>query len=110
MKKLYNVTIEVEVVVVAESESDARKHAQDAIDEVSFENDVDYDVRELVYLSGNWDLNCIPFGDRDGDDPDRTIQGWLDAGAGEKYLKLGAFFDAQKAQSPSKKDSSDTST
>lgn len=82
MKKLYTVTIEAEIVVLADSEEEAAEEAQDAMSELS---SYDYDIHAMPmrYLPGGWDRKTLPFGTED----DKTIQEWLDAGAGETFLK-----------------------
>ena len=88
-KRLYTVTIETQIVVIASDSKDAEKAAKGAI---GFGSDIDsdqYDInaREMRRLPSGWDLNAIPFGDGDKSDPNRTIQGWLDVGAGVFYLE-----------------------
>lgn len=87
MPKLYTVVIEHEIVVVAESESEAVSHAREALDDID-PYDAGISATEMRHLPADWELSAIPFGDRSEDDPDRTIQGWIDQGAGVAYQKM----------------------
>lgn len=85
-KKLYTVTITAEVVVVAESAEAAKEAAEDARHAGDVE-DFDFNAQPLRYLPGSWDGDCIPFGEPDKDDPDRDIEGWINAGAAPEYKR-----------------------
>lgn len=81
-KRLYNVTIELEVVVIAGSDREAEQGARDAVQS----GDIDvYDAaihaQPMVYYPGGWEDDSIPFGDREDADPDRTIKKWIEMGA-----------------------------
>ncbi len=106
-KKLYTVTISAEVVVVAEDSNEAREVAEEAIHELY---DWDLDDRPLRYLPNGWELDAIPFGESPKDDPDRTIGKWIEAGAGEEYVKTKKWVDNKLAAvlpSPSESDGTD---
>lgn len=80
MKKLYVVRLSTEVVVVAESPSEANRIAEISdIGTHSFNGN----VMELRYLPAEWDLDCIPFGDAD---PEITVGKWIEAGAAPGYV------------------------
>jgi len=87
-KKLFTVTIETEIVVVASDNDEAEKVAKEAFRSRDIgSEEYDFRPREMKFLPSGWDLNAIPFGEREASDPDRTIQGWIDAGAGVFYLE-----------------------
>lgn len=81
MKKLYVVSIETEIVVIAEDEAEAEMAARDAALDV----ESDFAAREMTYLPSGWESDSIPYGDGDDEDQDRTIEGWVNAGAAEAY-------------------------
>lgn len=83
--RLFIVRVETEVVVVAEDEADAVKQAGRDWRDITDEYSCDVTAREMTYLTN--DADEIPFGRRDENDPDRTIQGWIDAGAAPKLKK-----------------------
>jgi hypothetical protein len=89
MLKLYTVVLKHEIVVVAESESDAEDHARDAIDDLD-PQDCHTTATEMRHLPVDWELSSIPYGESSSEDPDRTIKGWIDQGAGAAYQKLQA--------------------
>lgn len=72
--RLFTVTVETDLVVLAEDDADAEeialRVAQDA-------DEWDATVWHHVELPHGWDANCIPYGDGDPDAPDRTIGEWL---------------------------------
>lgn len=80
MKRLYVVTLSMEVVVVAEGPSEASRIAEVA--DIDFHS-WDGDAVEMRHLPGDWDLDCIPFGDAD---PERTVGQWIEAGAAPAYV------------------------
>lgn len=84
MLKLYTVVLKHEIVVVAESESDAEDLAQDAIDDL-YPQECSISATEMEHLPADWELSSIPYGESSSEDPDRTIQGWIDQGAGVAY-------------------------
>lgn len=74
--RLFNVTIETTVVVVAKDADDAVEKAFDAI------RDLDQEAffviaTEHTRMPHGWTSGCIPFGHRDPIDRDRTIGGWI---------------------------------
>lgn len=83
MKKLYTVTFEAEVVVVAESEKEAMENAEDAIGDITFEPSR---ASELDVFPDGWDEDSLPYGHQDSENPDRTIGQWIDLGAGPKFI------------------------
>lgn len=79
-KQLYVVELLQELVVVAESKQEAEALARDA----------DYDTpsvsaTELCFLPADWDLDCIPWGEQDDSNPDRTVGEWIELGAAPRY-------------------------
>jgi hypothetical protein len=83
MKQLYNVELTREIVVLAESREEAERRALEADDD----GDPDVHAHEMTYYPGDWDDDCIPFGDRDDEDPDRTVGKWIELGAAPKLKK-----------------------
>lgn len=84
MKKLFTVTIETEIVVLAETAKEAEEYAADELRELD-SYQYDFHAMEMAHLPGDWDVKSIPYGDVDEEHPDRTIQEWIDAGSGERY-------------------------
>jgi hypothetical protein len=83
-KQLFTVTLETEIVVLAENLSSAEGAAKEA------QRDIDpgaYTIHAVAmrHLPGDWDLQAIPFGDEDKDDPDRTTEQWIAQGAAPLY-------------------------
>lgn len=98
MKKLYVVSIEVEVVVIADDEEDAREAASDALHEMdSFDHD--YNVQPMRFLPGGWDGGEIPFGTRDDDDdgPEKDVNAWIAAGAAPELTRRMAEKEAKRS-------------
>jgi hypothetical protein len=83
-KKLFVVTIETEVVVLAEDESqaeeEAQRHVRGEIDEWDFR------AAPMSFMPAGWDEDCFPF--QQNDQPDRTVGEWIDLGAAPKYVEL----------------------
>jgi len=42
-------------------------------------------VRPMSYLPSDWDLDAIPFGNREKSDPDRSVGKWIELGAAPEY-------------------------
>jgi hypothetical protein len=110
-KKLYTVTIEAEIVVVADDAAEAEEAAHDAMSDLS-SYDYDISATPMRFLPSGWEMNAIPYGENADDDPDRTVDGWIRAGAGEEYLASRKRFDEQMAKargqaSPSESDSTE---
>jgi hypothetical protein len=91
-KKLFVVTLTTEVVVVADDLDSAEDLALAAERDRQLEPAAR--ASEMRYLPGDFDLDSIPFGDCDDSDPDRTIQGWIDAGAGEMFKAASGWVPA----------------
>jgi hypothetical protein len=82
-KKLFVVTITTEIIVVADSESDAEHLARYEKD-IEWA-DVDYSACPMRHMPGEWDGDSIPFGDRLEEEPDRTVNAWIERGAAPEY-------------------------
>lgn len=88
-KKLFVVEVMTELVVLADDEAEAEELARDSKYDGDWE--CDFSAREMTYLPNDWELRALPYGHRDDDDPDRTIEEWVKLGAAPKY-------SARKAQ------------
>lgn len=86
-RKLYVVSVEAEMLVVASSAEEAKALA---IQEGEFDfYDDAYRADEMTHIPAGWDLDSIPFGLRDDADPDRTVRDWIEKhGAGPTYSTL----------------------
>lgn len=84
MAKLYTVSISHEVVVIAESEDEAREAAEQAWRDVS-EYDLDMTPIEMSYLPSGWDGRELPYQAND-DLPEQTVDQWIEAGAAPKLV------------------------
>lgn len=81
--ELYTVTIETEIVVLAESLEQAIGAAQKAhrdFDSSAFS----YHANRMRYMPGDWS-DSIPYGERDEKEPDRTVEQWIALGAAPDY-------------------------
>ena|SRR5271154_5788206 len=83
-KKLFIVSIQNEIIVLADSLHEAAQLAK-------FESDIemdkaDYFASPMNHFPGDWDAKCIPFGDRADEAPDRTVGEWIEAGAAPEYV------------------------
>lgn len=81
-KRLFTVDVEVAIVVVADSESEAEEIARRAV-RVEDGAEVDTMAFETNRLPPDWDMECVPFGAADG----QTIGQWIEAGAAPKLKK-----------------------
>ena len=89
-KRLFTVWFETGVVVLAENEEQAEKLAKDGL----LSHVVDADAWEpspavpMNCFPAGWESDSIPFGERDPEDPDRTIAQWIERGAAPEYTEL----------------------
>ena len=83
MKKLYVVTISMEIVVAAESAKEAEEIASNGIDDTP-----DYSAAPMTWLPGSWEPNCIVYGNNDNEESDRTVEEWIALGAAPEYVAL----------------------
>ena len=79
MRKLYNVTLETVIVVLADSPEQAEELGREALDEG--DHDPDAHAMPLTSLLYGWVPDAIPFGLRDESEPDLTIGDWIKRGA-----------------------------
>jgi hypothetical protein len=89
MLKLFTVTVETEIVVLANSSTEAEELARDTIGpggDIS-SNEFDTHAQPMSYLPGSWETDAIPYGEHDSSDPDRTIQSWIDHGAAPEFAQ-----------------------
>lgn len=94
-KQLYVVSIEAEIVVLAESEDQAEKLAKKAKRDV---DDWDYRGKAMSHMPSGWEGDCVPFGLSEDSDPARDIDGWVEAGAAPEYAALRAKLKALREQ------------
>lgn len=86
-KRLFTVTIETEIVVLAEDADEAEEIAIDAID--GLDSDAwDSHAMPMATLPAGWEGDAIPYGPGVEDDPDRTVGQWIEQGAAPEYAKL----------------------
>lgn len=84
MAKLYTVEMKLEIVVIAESESEAEEAAEDAWHEMSV-SDASVNAFEMSHLPWGWEGGELPW--RPNDDlPERTVDEWIEAGAAPKLV------------------------
>ncbi len=84
--KLYTVAIETEIVVLANSPGEAEEQAANAQSDLS-ESDYGIHARNMSHLPAEWEMDSIPFGEKDDDDPDRTLGEWIERGAAPEYKR-----------------------
>jgi len=81
-RRLYTVTLSLELVVIAETEADAQRVALDVVTSGEcMEEPEPTDAAELSYLPGGYDLDCLPY----GGDRDETIGELIEQGAAPGY-------------------------
>jgi len=81
MKKLYTVTVETELVVLADSPEDAEYDAE----HWAREGDFDVFAKEMTYLPNGWEPKCIPYGENNQDT--RNIEELIKEGCAPEYIK-----------------------
>ena len=81
MKKLYTVTVESEIVVLADTPEKAEYDAERWAKEESF----DVFAREMTHLSGGWELESVPYG---SNTQDKTIKELIEDGCAPEYVKM----------------------
>lgn len=79
-KKLWNVTVEYDVVVYAEDEDDANDLAFDAIRDGDADGAAN--ATPMRYMPGWWDEDALPFS---GADDIETVGALIKAGAAPEY-------------------------
>jgi hypothetical protein len=89
-KKLYVVSTEVDVVVRVESREEAQRIASDQCASDLMQSNVaaDWNATEMMWLPGDWDLDCLPYGDGDSDE---TIRELIEAGEAPGYAAQQAL-------------------
>lgn len=89
MPKLFTVTVETEVVVLAESQEEAEDLAKTDFRDLDV-SDFSFVGSNMRYLPGDWETYSIPFGLKEDSHPDRTVQEWIDLGAAPFYIVRSA--------------------
>lgn len=101
LKKLWVVTISEEMIVFAESPSEAMSEARDALSNGD-SNPEPETARPMTWLPVGWDLESIPFGSYDG----LTLENLIAAGAAPEYIaaqeKLAALRTAAVVKAAAK--------
>jgi hypothetical protein len=97
-KRLFTVSIEAEVVVLAESQEQAEEIAQKAAGTIDGDQWEASPASPMTCMPGGWDGECIPFGDGDPQEPDRTIAQWIERGAAPAYTELFSKLKAATAK------------
>lgn len=87
MKKLYTVTVESEIVVLADSPEDAEYNAERWAREDSF----DSFAKEMTHLPNDWDLESIPYNNYN---EDKTIKMLIEEGCAPEYIKAKERLEA----------------
>jgi len=72
MTKLWTVSIMTEVVVAANTETEAEQLAQDTVYDMSA-HEYDYCATTFTGLPSGWDELCLPYGNHN----EKTIKEWL---------------------------------
>lgn len=86
-KQLFVVTTEIEHVVLAENEQEARKIAA-AVDsfDLNIGHEMDWTAQPMRYFPGDWEGDALPYG-KDDDGQERTVKQLIDAGRAPEYTK-----------------------
>lgn len=98
-KKLFVVSIETEVVVLADDEREAEREAERI---PLGDCTVDYHAAPMAFMPADWDETAIPFG-KTGES-ERTIGEWVKLGAAPKYVELNERLLRAKRQLGAKDD------
>jgi hypothetical protein len=84
MKKLFVVSTELEVVVLAETKEDAEKLVNhERISDLA-QGDLGWHAQPMMWMPGDWDTSCLPFGGDDNTDC-QTIGELIEEGAAPEY-------------------------
>ena len=83
--QLFTVTVETEIVVLAESAEEAESEACDVVKELEAYN-FSAVAQPLTRMPPGWSPKSLPWGHQDGSAPDRTIKDWVDLGAAPDYV------------------------
>jgi hypothetical protein len=86
-KRLYVVSVETEMVVLAESPQEAKEIAGTEQLEWSVD-DASFSALPMMHMPVGWEADNIPFGEGDADDPDLSIEAWIERGAAPEYKQL----------------------
>jgi hypothetical protein len=81
MKKLFNVTLETELVVVAETVEEAEDIAL-RVPTYELGDSMAANAHETTYLPDDWEEDALPFGENKGDD----IGQWISSGGAPALL------------------------
>jgi hypothetical protein len=86
-KQLYVVTTEIEHVVLADNEQEARKIAAnvDSFD-LNIGHEMHWTAQPMRYFPGDWDGDALPYG-KDDEGQERTVKQLIDAGHAPEYTK-----------------------
>ena len=103
-KKLFVVTAEIEVIVLAESREEAEKITNEQRLHDVAQGELGWHAQEMTWIPADWDISCLPFSDDQHDC--QTIGELIDAGAAPTYSTLLAAHNKRETSSSSKKPSS----
>jgi hypothetical protein len=81
MQKLYNVNVLYDIVVLAESEEEAKEEARFSMKEI--DNPTVVQAKEMSYIPSGWDKKCLPWGGID----DVNIGDLIEKGAAPKLKR-----------------------
>jgi len=95
LKRLFTVTIENEIVVLAENKEEAEEIAQDSLGDLD-SHSWDAHATPMATLPAGWEADAIPYGPGVKDEPDRTVGTWIERGAAPEYTKLAAKLSTNK--------------
>lgn len=85
MKKLYVVTLTLEVIVAAESREKAEEEVGSGR---HLDDDPDVSAAPMLHLPSRWDEGCIAYGNNSREESDRTVGEWIALGAAPEYVAL----------------------
>jgi hypothetical protein len=86
MKKLYVVGAEIEALVLAESREEAEKIISgERLHDIT-SGGLDWHAREMLWIPGDWDEECMPFGTQEQGD-EKTVGELIKAGAAPAYAE-----------------------
>lgn len=100
-KKLFTVTIQAEIVVVADDAVQAGMEAAKVVRDLTFDGTFGYHAEPMRHFPAEFDGNCMPFGEGDPADPDRTIDAWIEKGAAPEYVAMQERFQRRSGGSSS---------
>lgn len=104
MKKLFVVTTEVELIILAEDRAEAEKVADSAMARDYGVTPGSWTAQPMTYIPGDWDTACVPFEKNkyDGNDNLLTIAELIEQGHAPEYRRMRDLLAKAGVRDPKK--------